>query len=94
MLEGYRKPNPMRTRGSRRLALVALVSMVGSALLWLSSCSGSDEKRVQASAPAITVGVTKVVKKSLGRRLTLSSELVPFEEIDVYAKESGYVKKL
>jgi RND family efflux transporter MFP subunit len=42
----------------------------------------------------ITVGVTKVVKKSLGRQITLSSELVPFQEIDVYAKESGYVKKL
>jgi RND family efflux transporter MFP subunit len=49
---------------------------------------------VQASGPAITVGVTKVVKKSLGRQITLSSELVPFQEIDVYAKESGYVKKL
>jgi RND family efflux transporter MFP subunit len=35
-----------------------------------------------------------VVKKSLGRQLTLSSELVPFQEIDVYAKESGYVKDL
>jgi len=35
-----------------------------------------------------------VVKKSLGREITLSSELVPFQEIDVYAKESGYVKKL
>ena len=62
-------------------------------LLALSGCSESGEKRVQASAP-ITVGVTKVVKKSLGRQITLSSELVPFQEIDVYAKESGYVKKL
>ncbi len=35
-----------------------------------------------------------MVKKSLGRHITLSSELVPFQEIDVYAKESGYVKKL
>ncbi|MFZ1050963.1 MAG: efflux RND transporter periplasmic adaptor subunit [Candidatus Sulfotelmatobacter sp.] len=40
------------------------------------------------------MGVTKVVKKSLGRQITLSSELVPFQEIDVYAKESGYVNKL
>ncbi len=35
-----------------------------------------------------------MVKKSLGRQITLSSELVPFQEIDVYAKESGYVNKL
>ncbi len=62
--------------------------------LFLASCSGSEEKHVQASGPTTTVGVTKVVKKSLGRDITLSSELVPFQEIDVYAKESGYVKKL
>lgn len=62
--------------------------------LALASCSGSTGKRVQANDSNVTVGVTKVVKKSLGRELTLSSELVPFEEIDVYAKESGYVKTL
>jgi RND family efflux transporter MFP subunit len=28
------------------------------------------------------------------RQLTLSSELVPFQQIDVYAKESGYVQQL
>jgi len=62
--------------------------------LTLTSCSGDTEKKVQANTSNVTVGVTKVVKKSLGRDLTLSSELVPFQEIDVYAKESGYVKKL
>jgi RND family efflux transporter MFP subunit len=30
----------------------------------------------------------------MARNLTISSELVPFEEIDVFAKESGYVSKL
>jgi RND family efflux transporter MFP subunit len=34
------------------------------------------------------------VKKTVSRQITLSSELVPFQEIDVYAKESGYVQKL
>lgn len=58
----------------------------------MSSCSG-DSKHVEASAP-VSVGVTRVVKRSLGRDLTLSSELVPFQEIDVFAKESGYVKEL
>ena len=63
-------------------------------ILSASSCSGGRSGRVQASSSTVTVGVTKVVKKSLGREITLSSELVPFQEIDVYAKESGYVKKL
>jgi RND family efflux transporter MFP subunit len=30
----------------------------------------------------------------MARDLTISSELVPFQEIDVFAKESGYVSKL
>ena len=38
--------------------------------------------------------MTKVVKKSLGRQITLSSELVPFQEIDLFAQQSGFVKKL
>jgi RND family efflux transporter MFP subunit len=73
-----------------RFVLAALALAIAVSL---TACS-SDNKRVQASGPTVTVGVTKVVKKSLGRDITLSSELVPFQEIDVYAKESGYVKKL
>ena len=59
----------------------------------MSSCSRGG-RGVEAGSPAVTVGVTKVVKRSLGRHLWLSSELVPFQEIDVYAKESGFVKDL
>jgi RND family efflux transporter MFP subunit len=71
-------------------ATVALAVVLG---FGLSSCSGHNEK-VEADAQSVTVGVTNVVKKTLGRQITLSSELVPFQEIDVYAKESGYVQKL
>ncbi len=72
-----------------RWAMMGLLSM---SLLMLSSCG---KVRATNDAPAaITVGVTKVVRKSLKRQITLSSELVPFQEIDVYAKESGFVKKL
>ena len=66
----------------------------------LASC-GTPGK-VQANNPGvpgersaeISVGVVKIGRKTLGRTLTLSSELVPFQEIDIYAKESGYVKQL
>ncbi len=71
--------------------IVAVIFLAAS--ITLSSCN-STERKVQASGPTTTVGVTKVVKKTLGRSITVSSELVPFQEIEVYAKESGYVKKL
>lgn len=80
-------------RGVRQLLRLSLAAALVALVVSLSSCSDRTD-HVQANGPAITVGVTKVVKKSLGRKLTLSSELVPFQEIDVYAKESGYIKKL
>ncbi len=86
----------MRRRGIRFEKLISYL-LAGLAVMMAAefvACSGSGNRPVQASGPTITVGVTKVVKKSLGRQLTLSSELVPFQEIDVYAKESGYVKNL
>jgi RND family efflux transporter MFP subunit len=79
---------------SMPLLSFALAIALAAVALTVSSCSGNRNERVQASGPAVTVGVTRVTKKSLGRQITLSSELVPFQEIDVYAKESGYVKKL
>jgi RND family efflux transporter MFP subunit len=63
-----------------------------------ASCGGAE--KVQAKDPGIagsagvSVGVVKVGRKTLERTLTQSSELVPFQEIDVYAKESGFVKQI
>ena len=70
------------------IGLCLLVILLGA----LPSCRSV---RAKGNAhEAVTVGVTKVSRKSLQRSITLSSELVPFQEIDVYAKESGYVRKL
>ena len=87
---------PVKASGPQSGIQVRCLSLAAAAIaaFALASCSGSGARRVQASEPATSVGVTTVVRKSLGRELALSSELVPFQEIDVYAKESGYVKKL
>ncbi len=93
MTEPY--PTSMKSRFRRfTLPLCAAAAVAAALVLVSSSCSGGGGERVQASEPAVTVGTARVVNKSLGRQITLSSELVPFQEIDVYAKESGYVKKL
>ena len=83
---------------SRTEALTLLGTPVALAAFLLTSC-GAGEK-VQAIDPGtaasgdVSVGVMKVGRRSLERTLTLSSELVPFQEIDVYAKEAGFVKDL
>lgn len=86
-----------KTRNSPRKTLAgAVVALASIAVLvaGLSSCGGGGGKAEASGQAAVTVGVAKVVKKTLSRQITLSSELVPFQEIDVYAKESGYIQKL
>ncbi|HEY7210945.1 MAG TPA: efflux RND transporter periplasmic adaptor subunit [Bryobacteraceae bacterium] len=66
------------------------------AICLLSSC-GSEQKaaaRDPKAAAEATAGYTVVRKMPLASSIALSSELVPFQEIDVYAKEAGYVKQL
>jgi RND family efflux transporter MFP subunit len=84
----------MTSNASVFILLVPIAAAIGI----LASCSGS--RNVQAKDPGepgsdgVSVGVVKVEKKNLERTLTVSSELVPFQQIDVYAKESGFVKDL
>ena len=88
-------PSLVNRRLSMSLASCAALGLSVVLALGLSSCSGGRDGKVEADAEqTVTVGVTQVAKKTLSRQITLSSELVPFQEIDVYAKESGYVKEL
>jgi RND family efflux transporter MFP subunit len=58
-------------------------------------CSNSkDSVAAKEIAPAVSVGTAEVQLRPMAQHLTVSSELVPFQEIDVYAKEAGYVKQL
>jgi RND family efflux transporter MFP subunit len=81
---------------SFRIPIVSLSLLMLVFAGFLASCGGGEKASANAplAAEGISVGVAKVGRKALGRKLTVSSELRPFQEIDVYAKESGYVKKL
>ena len=83
-------------RAARDLGLQVGLPVLLALLASLAACSGrgtarADDRNEESLA---TVGFTSVTRKPIMRQLTVSSELVPFQEIDVYAKESGYVKQL
>jgi hypothetical protein len=78
MTQSRNSSDKTRARRSRRLRSCIFAAVLAAVALALSSCSGSGNGKVQASGPTITVGVTKVARKSVGREITLSSELVPF----------------
>jgi len=80
----------------RALAGPLLVAIVLAALIaCLAACSGPQPVGAVGNAEGSTVvGVVQVARKPLLRQIAISSELVPLQEIDVYAKESGYVTDL
>jgi RND family efflux transporter MFP subunit len=83
---------PQALTGRPLFALPALLAL----LACLGACSRSQSVNAggDAQETLTTVGVAPATRKPMMRQLTLSSELVPYQEIDVYAKESGYVKQL
>lgn len=95
MNELLRVRGACRSRTATSTFHCAMIALAATLAVTLSSCGGGRDAKVEANGqPAVTVGVTNVAKKTLSRQISLSSELVPFQEIDVYAKVSGYVKKL
>jgi RND family efflux transporter MFP subunit len=82
----------------RRVAIWSKALIAALAASLLMSCGTLGSQQTVASATSgptdVSVAVAKVARKNLAQTLTISSELVPFQEIDVYAKESGYVTDL
>ncbi len=80
----------------RRLLKYCAACLAAAIAITLASCGKSDSAeasgKVENSLP--TVAVAQVNRRPMARYLTISSELVPFQEIDVFAKESGFVSKL
>lgn len=91
----------MRSSPDNPTHLRSWVPYTGMLILTLSlaSCNRSDTS-AKASAPSggdqfeVEVGTSPVTIKPVAQYLTVSSELVPTQEIDVYAKVAGYVKTL
>src|ERR1035438_5777251 len=81
-------------RNWNALIFPLLLTAAGSVLL-LSCGRGKDAQASAATAPDIaTVAVAKAVNADLSRSLILTAEFKPYQEVDVMAKVSGYVKEI
>src|SRR5690349_15520790 len=63
----------------------------------LSGCSRDASKTAAAasdSKEATAVAVTKIIRADLSRDLVIAADFRPFQEVDVHAKVSGYVKAI
>lgn len=57
-------------------------------------CGGTRKAAADDAADVPSAAVVKVVRGNLTDNLEIASEFQPFQEVDVYAKVSGYIHKL
>ena len=55
---------------------------------------GEDRKDTTNAANVPTAAVVKVTRGNIAVTLEIASDFLPFQEVDVYAKVSGYIQKL
>ena len=85
---------------TRQLPLHDPLLRVSSALFFLlvtaflAGCGSAGKIKADDKADAPSVAVVKVTRQDLSNDLEVASEFLPFQEIDVYAKVSGYIQKL
>src|ERR1700723_4134003 len=75
----------------------AFLAMLISALLVtgiLGRCGQASKPDGEGPAHAPIAPVVKVARRNLSTTLEIASEFQPLQEIEVYAKVSGYIKKL
>jgi RND family efflux transporter MFP subunit len=77
-------------KNTKHHELVALLLVAGIS----AGCGGAQKAHADDPANAPTVAVVKVTRGNLADNLEIASELQPFQEIEVYAKVSGYIRKL
>jgi RND family efflux transporter MFP subunit len=73
--------------------IALLISSAVLALL-LPGCGNGRKAEAEDAAHAPTAPVVKVARRDLSNTLEIASEFQPLQEIEVYAKVSGYIKKL
>jgi RND family efflux transporter MFP subunit len=87
----------MRVRGGRSVRrmqgiLSFLVFLIFSAAL--AGCGEGHKAAADDAANAPPAAVVKVTRGNIADTLEIASEFQPFQEVDVYAKVSGYIQKL
>ena len=81
-------------RNSRRNARPRLLLLLVAATGLLGACGTGAKTAADSPSTAPAVAVVTVQRKDLTSALSIASEFEPYQEIDVYAKVSGYVQKL
>jgi RND family efflux transporter MFP subunit len=75
------------TKGRNLLLFFAFAGLV-------SGCGGTPKATADDAANAPAAAVVKVARENIADNLEIDSEFQPFQEVDIYAKVSGYIRNL
>jgi RND family efflux transporter MFP subunit len=78
----------------RKSATHRWILMVVIVSAFANGCGGGHQAEAGDPANLLHAAVVKAQRKNLASTLEISSEFLPYQEIDVYAKVSGYIQKL
>jgi RND family efflux transporter MFP subunit len=78
----------------RSLNLSVLVGAVLLAAAMVSCARSGGAETAQKATEAPTVAVVKATRTDLSSSLVLTAEFAPYQEIDVMAKVSGYIRQI
>ena len=87
------KQFPLRFK-SRVLGMSAAAFAVGVGLLWAAFHTRARNPASVGSNVAPVAGVVKVTREDLFKEVTIPAEFRPYEEVELHAKVSGYVKAM
>ncbi len=79
---------------TRSCAAQAALVLAVVAIACTCGCTSLAKAHAGGVATLPRAAVVRVARRNLSSELQIASEFLPYQEIDVYAKVSGYVKKL
>ncbi len=77
--------------------VIAVVLVVAVWLAWRWSARGTEadaENRERAASAGNPASVARVARRDMGSTLTIAGAFKPFQDVDVHAKVSGYIRKI
>jgi RND family efflux transporter MFP subunit len=71
-----------------------LAGGIAASMLAMASCGRSTQAAASPAPEALTVAVAKAARADLSSGLVLTAEFEPFQDVDVMAKVSGYIRQI
>jgi RND family efflux transporter MFP subunit len=84
----------LMSRGRFGWGLSILAGVIVASLILVRSWHRTAHAGTDAAAPIPAVAVVKVDREDLYKEITIPAEFRPYNEVDVHAKVSGYVKRM